>query len=303
MKVLLGIDGSRYALAAVRFVAQHLSRAETHVDLIHVSAGADVPPKARVRASDAARHRRTAPLGWLEQARKRLASAGFDVDTRSRSGEPTRVIPTEAGRGDYDLVVVGAKGRSDVPFLRLGSVALAVLEHAPTNVLMVRERQPGARKKQLPSRIRPFTVCFATDGGPHSRRAFTTFFELFETTQLDARVVTVVEEPEPEVLRRLSRARRDPLLRELRELGRERLDDAVERLRDGGVRARARILRGRPRQALVEAAADTECALVVMGSRGATGPAGSPPRLGSVALAVARSAPCSVLVVRDARRR
>lgn len=298
MKVLLGMDGSRYALAAVRFVAQHLSRAQTHVDVIHVLAGAaDAPPQRGVRASDAARHRRTAALGWLEQAQKRLTSTGFDVDTLLRSGTPSRVLPTLAGRSGYDLVVVGAKGRSNVPFLELGSVALAALEHAPTNVLMVREREPGARKKQLTAKIRPLSVLFATDGGPHSRRALTTFFELFETSELDVQVATVIEEPEPQALRRLSRAQREPLLQGLKELGRERLEDAVERLRQQGVRARARALRGRPAQALVTAAATSESALMVLGSRGTAGPAG--PRLGSVALAVARSAACSVLVVRE----
>jgi Universal stress protein family len=36
MKILLGIDGSRYALAATRFVGEFLARPGRQVDLLHV---------------------------------------------------------------------------------------------------------------------------------------------------------------------------------------------------------------------------------------------------------------------------
>src|SRR5690606_14147553 len=127
--------------------------------------------------------------------------------------------------------------------------------------------------------------------------AMTTFFELFETAELEVQVATVIEPPDPQALRRLSRAQRAPLLQELKELGNERLAAARERLKREGLRPRARLLRGRPASALVEAADEYEASLMVLGSRGTGGPTG--PRLGSVAPEVARSAPCSVLIARE----
>src|SRR5690606_50936 len=155
------------------------------VHLIHALADADVPfGRTGASAAAAARQRRAAPQTWLREAQTRLDAHGFKVRTELRSGTPSRVIPTQAARGGYDLVVVGAKGRSDVPFLDIGSVALATLEHAGTNVLMVRERQPERRKKQLTTTLNPLSVMFATDGGPHSLEAIRIFFALFEPQQL-----------------------------------------------------------------------------------------------------------------------
>jgi nucleotide-binding universal stress UspA family protein len=169
MKLVIGIDGSRYSSAAVRFVAQQLVRADAQVDLIHVTAGgAGAPPKPQARPQDHARHRLAAPESWLRQAQRRLEVHGFRVGVHLRSGVPAQAIPTLAGKRGYDLVVVGAKGRSDIPFLDIGSVALATLEHAPSNVLVVRERQPKHRKKQRATRMRPLSVLFATDGSSHS---------------------------------------------------------------------------------------------------------------------------------------
>lgn len=104
MKILLGIDGSRYALAATRFVCEFLSEPGRQVDMLHVL-----------------------PLVIQEGAAGRLHSRGFRVASRVRRGAPARVFPEVAAKGGYDLIVLGAKGRADNPYLRTGSVALAVL--------------------------------------------------------------------------------------------------------------------------------------------------------------------------------
>src|SRR5690606_42000836 len=54
-------------------------------------------------------------------------------------------------------------------------------------------------------------------------------------------------------------------------------------------------------KALVDAAGKYDVDLAVLGSRGTRGTWG--PRLGSTALGVARSSPCSVLIVRSSSRR
>ncbi len=142
MRMLLGIDGSRYALAATRFICDYLAQPGRHVDIVHVlplrvQEGAAAPRRQPEDVRVPAQSR-----SWLDRADKRLQSRGFTTARHVRRGVPARVVTELAAKGDYDLVVLGAKGRSNIPFLPVGSVALAVLErHTPANVLLVRERE------------------------------------------------------------------------------------------------------------------------------------------------------------------
>jgi nucleotide-binding universal stress UspA family protein len=296
MRILLGIDGSRYSQAAVRFVARHLALPGAEVDLVHVISPAEGEPRRpQVRDEDQARRRFAAPETWLAQAKGRLEAHGSRLRTQTRRGLPTQWIPALAAKGGYDLVVLGAKGRSDLPRLDIGSVALAALEHAPVSVLLVREREPARRKKQVATKMRPLSVLFATDGGAHSIAAITTFFALFGAVELRATALAVAEELSPESLRRLSRAQRGPLLRAMRAASHAWLEDAADVLARHVDRADVRALTGRPASALVAEAAKVPNGLLVLGSRTPTR------RAGSVALEVVRTAPCSVLLAKGGR--
>jgi len=296
MKILLAIDGSRYALAATRFVCEYLAHPARQVDIVHV-----LPLAVRADAA-APRHQpedvRIPPASrsWFDRTEKRLQARAFRVTKRVRRGLPTQVVPALAAKGRYDLVVVGAKGRSDVPFLPMGSVALAVLEqHAPAHVLLVREREL-LKEKQIPTQVRPFTVLFATDGSPRVEQAAQSFFRMFSVPDLQPVALAVAESPEPAALASMDSADRRQLLRQFDDAARRWAKDAKPLLARPGIRPQVRMLRGRPAAAIVEEAKRSAASLIVLGSRGVKSPAGFP--LGSVALQVARHAPCSVLIVR-----
>jgi nucleotide-binding universal stress UspA family protein len=297
MRILLGIDGSRYALAATRFICEHLAQPGRHVDLVHV-----LP--LVVRAGAASPRRQTENLRipgasrlWLDRAGKRLRSRGFGTARHVLRGLPAQVLPELAARGSYDLVVVGAKGRSDIPFLPTGSVALAVLEqHVPATVVLVRERRLD-REEQLPTRLRPFTVLFATDGSSRIETAARRFFRMLTARELRPIAVAVAALPEPPAMLNMAKKDREQLIRQVEGAARRWAQEAKPLLARPGIRAQARVLRGRPAVAIVDEAARTKAELIVISSRGARSPAGQP--LGSVALQVARHAPCSVLIVRQ----
>ncbi len=79
--------------------------------------------------------------GVIEEARDLLRATGVTVNRRVEEGNPANEILTEADRGLYDLVVLGATGSRDVKHRMLGSVSLRVAWEAPCSVLIVRE--PG----------------------------------------------------------------------------------------------------------------------------------------------------------------
>lgn len=297
MKILLGIDGSRYALAATRVVCDYLAEPGRQVDMFHVLSHS-------VRAgSTAPRHQsesvRVPPLtrSWLDRAERRLRSRGFRVTRHVRRGVPARVLPELAARGHYELVVLGAKGRADNPYLPTGSVALAMLEHhvAP-NTLLVREREPK-RQKAANTSARTYPVLFPTDGSVRIEQVAERFFRLFHVPELRPIAIAVAQRPEPAVLAELESGERRRLLGRVEAAARAWAQAAKPVLTRPGLRPQARIVPGRPAPALIDEARRSGARLLVLGSRGARSPAGPP--LGSIALQVARYAPCSVLLVRD----
>jgi nucleotide-binding universal stress UspA family protein len=54
------------------------------------------------------------------------------------SSSAASVIVKEALEGGYDAVVMGARGKSSNEDLLLGSVALAVVMHVPSTIILVR---------------------------------------------------------------------------------------------------------------------------------------------------------------------
>lgn len=280
MKILLPTDGSRYARAAARALSGWFAWPGGEV---HVLAVTPEEPKSAARSfgkdTEAAQDWRATVNRWLDDTAARLDGSGLRVQRMLREGDAANVAVEAAGEG-YDLVAVGAKGRSDAPFFDADTVALALLERAPTSVLLVRERKPAGRQHRLPTPQHPLRVVLATDGRMPSQRAAKTFSSLVAADHVEMVVLAVADAAEGGPLA-ASDARQV-----VHEVGRQ--------LEQHGFDAEQRAVAGDAALAILEAAEDAD--LVVMGSRART----EPPWLGSVGLAVARSSPCSVLIVRQA---
>jgi nucleotide-binding universal stress UspA family protein len=295
MKILLGLDGSRYSAAAVQFVCQNLAPARAQVDIVHILPLIVRPDAAAPRRQREDMRIPAATRLWLERHEKRLQSRGLKVSRLVRRGTPTKLLPELATKGEYDIVVVGAKGRSETPFLPSGSVALSVLEHAPSSVLLVRapKLKGGEEASGLPE---PAPVIFAADGSRYSTEAAKTFFRSFEIPQLRPIAIAVAEMPEPPVLWQMKASWREKIIGQIGDAARRWAGEMKSELARPGIAPQARVIRGRPAPAIVAEAVRQHAQLIVLGSRGANDYWG--PRLGSVALQIARAAPCSVLVVR-----
>lgn len=299
MRILLGIDGSRYALAATRFVCELLAQPGRQVDMLHVLPRVVEEGAAAPRRRPESLHVPPLSRSWLDRAERRLHSRGFRVARHVRRGAPARVFPELAAKGGYDLVVLGVKGRADNPYLPTGSVALAMLErHVAADIVLVRERELK-REKEVTTRVSPFPVLFATDGSARIAQAAKTFYRLFHIPELRPIAIAVAELPDPAVLAALESDDRRRLLSRVQATARAWVREAKPVLARPGLRPEARVAQGRPATAIIDEARSAGARLIVLGSRGARSPSGPP--LGSVALQVARYAPCSVLLVRDSK--
>jgi nucleotide-binding universal stress UspA family protein len=123
---LLSGDGQR------RMVLLHAYRVPS--DAVYLSSAmlADA-----IRSAGAAADRR------LREIAAELSSSNLTTDTMGRKGYPPEVILEQARALDADMIAMGTRGRSQLDFAVLGSIAQSVLAFAPCPVLTVRAAQSG----------------------------------------------------------------------------------------------------------------------------------------------------------------
>lgn len=146
MKVLIAVDGTDDAFAAVRF-ASSLRLDDAEVVLLNVAepdvvpltvvdglSGIPAAPVVGPADDDPTTERETA---W---ASFRRAAAAIDVETVAveTAGSPSDAIISTAERLAVDLVVVGTRDAGLLERLFDPSVARNVVAHAPCSVLVVR---------------------------------------------------------------------------------------------------------------------------------------------------------------------
>jgi nucleotide-binding universal stress UspA family protein len=133
MKILMATDGSKEADIALRSASRLLKTGDVYVDLLSVAVGFPASSsKAGFSQLRENYHRRILPetRRILERAQKTLCAEGAgEIHLIFETGSPARVIADLAA--DYDLTVIGAKGREDRSRGGgLGPVASAVVNHA-----------------------------------------------------------------------------------------------------------------------------------------------------------------------------
>ena len=79
----------------------------------------------------------------LEEARQEAEQAGYTIHAEIQRGQAEKLIVQLAEDGGYQLIVIwsseGAQGHPQIGPASIGRVARYVLDHAPCDVLMLRE--------------------------------------------------------------------------------------------------------------------------------------------------------------------
>lgn len=125
-RVLVAVDGSELSMKALMLAADFAMRYGSKVTVAYV----------KPRGSE--------PLGDpIAKAKERLKSMPVAVSYKyleydPESESPASALVKEVIEGGYDLVIIGARGRTALSELSIGSVALSVVVNAPASVLVVR---------------------------------------------------------------------------------------------------------------------------------------------------------------------
>ena len=149
MRVLAGVDGSLAAEQALRLLARYFNTETAEITLLHIvetpwiKLGLERDWFGGVTGqSDPAqrfdRELRVEAEAALESARAVLEENGLSAQTMIEDGDPALELLSEAERGAYDLIVLGASGADDLKHSLLGSVSTRVAQDAPCSVFVVK---------------------------------------------------------------------------------------------------------------------------------------------------------------------
>jgi nucleotide-binding universal stress UspA family protein len=153
--ILVSIDGSKHSDQALR-EAIDLAKA-TGARLTILSSVPTPPPLAYSTAGGAAAMEGLAG-GLEEETKQNLKAAVERVPdsigvTSVLSHEPIRkALMHQIADGNYDLLVMGSRGRGAVKASLLGSVSHFALEHSPIPVLVV-HAEDGVSRDEAPEAV------------------------------------------------------------------------------------------------------------------------------------------------------
>jgi nucleotide-binding universal stress UspA family protein len=294
MKILMATDGSRDAAVGLRTAVRLLAPADRTIDILCVA-----PRFAKRHGGNGLREeyerrilRQTTRI--LDRARSIVADGG-NVNLLTEIGSPSAAIVSRAE--DYDLTVIGAKGRAATSNGGLGPVANRVVEHALGAVLVARE----------PRNEESLRALVAVDGSSASLNAIEAFRSLFDLTGAELCLMHVAETPwihlgledEWETYDEEDKERSEAGVfeKEMVREGESIIEQARDAFRSTRVSLTTRIDEGNPADQILSEADRGQYDLIVLGAAGTRDLKHS--MLGSVSAKIARNASGSVLIVRE----
>lgn len=257
-KIIVGVDGSKNAVAALRWAVEAAGPRRGVVEAIYVwqipalAYGAPggyppVDPRALQQAAEAV----------VDSAMAEMVPGEVKVLSRCEEGYPLDVLRRAADEPDVIATVVGARGHSGLAGLVLGSMSHALTHHLTKPVVIV-----PATWEPHPATAKP-TIVVGVDGSPGSARALAWAVADAEVTGRRVEAVMVRPLPDPVLPAGAPAASdgTDPQSSVERTLELLVADAGKE-----GVEATAVVLQGHPAEKLIERAAAAE--LLVVGTRG-----------------------------------
>jgi nucleotide-binding universal stress UspA family protein len=135
-KILVAIDGSTYSYKALSDAIEIAKMASAKISLIHVY----VPGSTFSRSTRRPFYELLKEEGdkIIENGKAIAKNEGLDVETLLIEGDPVEQIVKVAKDGQFDLVVIGARGVGKVTALLLGSVSQGVANNVHCRVLITK---------------------------------------------------------------------------------------------------------------------------------------------------------------------
>jgi nucleotide-binding universal stress UspA family protein len=144
-KILVPLDGSKSAIAALNMACEVAQRFQSHITLLHVASLGTVLPMKRFEKTQhlspteiqkMIMSSREAGFNILDQGLQILEGTDVPVKTILKEGYPATEIVRIARDRKLDLIIVGARGVSQIKELRIGRTTEQIVRNAPCSVVV-----------------------------------------------------------------------------------------------------------------------------------------------------------------------
>jgi len=165
MKILIPVDGSAHAAAALDFVASRttLLGLDPEIQLFNVQPALSTRVVRALGRTETNAYQRAQADDVLLPALERLKHAGIEAKASYSLGQRADAIAAIAARSHSDLIMMGSRGQSALKGLLFGSMTSAVLASC-TRPLLVLRSSKAPKKDSL-------VVGIAVDGSPYGLAA------------------------------------------------------------------------------------------------------------------------------------
>lgn len=162
-KILVPLDGSPSATGALTMALVLAQAFQSHLTLLYVGSLSTVLLLKRyerlkqITAEELTRFitiTRDAGFTILEQGRQLVEAAGIPVKTIFKEGQPGLEIVRIARERGSDLIVLGAKGVSQIKEQQLGSTSEQIVQNAPCTVMVYKAPESRLSKSRALARAR-----------------------------------------------------------------------------------------------------------------------------------------------------
>ena len=314
MNVLVTIDHSSESKTAVSLVQSIRLPVGSSVFLLHViepkrwTKGIEGESMIHMRTILSSAKSKEIDKAWplINKVAEGFRKPKVKVKPLVMDGLPGAEILSTIEKYHIDLVVLGTRGRTGLKRFLLGSVSEWVLTEAPCSVLIVRKKTRSGMKT-----TKGLNVVIGTDGSSDANVALDFVRQLHFSPSTHVTVCHVLEQQDAlqtEMSARLGVTGSSNLkqlgteMRQVREQeGNALLNASVRKLKRRGLTVEKLLAHGHPAEQILTLTQRKKTDLLVVGSRGITGLRRF--FLGSVSHNLVQHAPCSVLVVRQLKKK
>ena len=173
MRILIGIDESKSSRKLCGAVITQFRPQNNEVRILHVLQPVSVsaPPEMARDFTPEIEGQKKQAEALLDKATKKMASAGFHVDSVTAQGDAREVLIDLAQEWHADLIVVGSHGSSGIRRFLLGSVAESLARHAPCSVEVVRIPASARSAHSKEAKKKALNILVAIDDSKFSKAA------------------------------------------------------------------------------------------------------------------------------------
>lgn len=135
-KILVSVDGSECSRKAFHYSLEEASKLDNHLTVLRVVSDFGFAGEV---LEDALQDQIEKAEGSVRDLENEARNEGVDVDSKVLTGtDAATEIVKFADEEDYDLIVVGSRGRTELETITLGSVSEGIVNRANCPVLVVR---------------------------------------------------------------------------------------------------------------------------------------------------------------------